>query len=71
MMEWESWRAFWDMGGAAMFVWGSYLVTAVLVAMELILVLRRRRDTVRRLLRLRRVAPVGNGGRRANEEIFE
>jgi heme exporter protein D len=71
MMQWESWSAFWNMGGAAAFVWGSYAVTALLIGVELILVLRRRRDTVRRLLRLRRVAPVRDGGRRATEEIFE
>ncbi|HRP77134.1 MAG TPA: heme exporter protein CcmD [Rhodocyclaceae bacterium] len=70
-MQWESWSAFWNMGGAAAFVWGSYAVTALLIGAELILVLRRRRDTVRRLLRLRRVAPVRDGGRRATEEIFE
>lgn len=69
-MQWESWRAFWEMGGAAVFVWGSYAVTALLIAVELILVLRRRRDTARRLLRLRRAAPAG-AARRATEEIFE
>jgi len=68
-MQWESWSAFWDMGGAALFVWGSYLVTALLIAVELVLVLQRRRETVRRLLRLRRAAPQGNVGRRMNEEM--
>jgi heme exporter protein D len=69
MMQWASWSAFWDMGGAAVFVWGSYAVTAILIAVELILVLRRRRHTARRLLRLRRAAPT-RGGRQATEEIF-
>jgi len=68
MMQWDSWSAFWDMGGNAFFVWGSYLVTALFVAVELVLVLRRRRDTISRLLRLRRAAPVSNGGQRMNEE---
>lgn len=54
-MQWTSWSAFWDMGGAGPFVWGSYAVTAVLVALELFFVLRRRKETVRRLSRLRRV----------------
>lgn len=53
-MQWDSWSAFWSMGGAAPFVWGSYGVTILLVVLELTLVLHRRRDTVRRLLRLRR-----------------
>ena len=70
-MQWESWSAFWDMGGFAAFVWGSYGVTALLVVGELILVMRRRRDTVRRLLRLRRANVAGGNGRRAFEEIVE
>lgn len=70
MMEWESWSAFWSMGGNGFFVWGSYAVTALCIAVELVLVLRRRRDTVRRLLRLRRAAP-SVGRRSGNEEIFE
>ncbi|MBC9073234.1 heme exporter protein CcmD [Thauera sp. CAU 1555] len=53
-MQWESWSAFWQMGGAGPFVWGSYGLTLVLVAVELVLVLRRRKDTVLRLLRWRR-----------------
>jgi heme exporter protein D len=53
-MQWESWSAFWQMGGAGPFVWGSYGLTLALVAVELVLVLRRRRDTVVRLLRWRR-----------------
>jgi len=70
-MQWESWSAFWDMGGFAPFVWGSYGVMLLLVIGELILVGRRRRDTVRRLLRLRRANAAGAGGRRAFEEIVE
>lgn len=70
-MQWESWGAFWEMGGFATFVWGSYGVTALLVVGELIMVARRRRDTVRRLLRLRRANAAGTGGRRAFEEIVE
>ena len=71
MMEWESWSAFWSMGGNGLFVWGSYAVTFLCVAVELALVLRRRKETVRRLLRLRRAAPNAGGARRTTEEIFE
>ncbi len=70
MMEWESWSAFWDMGGNAWFVWGSYSITAMLIVLELVLVLRRRKETVLRLLRLRRAAPYATGGQRMNEEMF-
>ena len=70
-MQWESWSAFWHMGGAGPFVWGSYAVTALLIVGELILVGRRRKDTVRRLLRLRRAGATGSGVRRGSEEVFE
>lgn len=70
MMEWASWSAFWNMGGAAWFVWGSYLVTGLLILLELVLVLRRRKETVGRLIKLRRAAPQANGSQRMNEEMF-
>ena len=65
-MQWESWSEFWAMGGAAPYVWGSYAVTALLIALELVLVFRSRRAAVSRLLRLRRVSAGGNGARRAD-----
>jgi heme exporter protein D len=33
-MHWSSWQAFWDMGGYALFVWGSFGVTFLLIALE-------------------------------------
>jgi heme exporter protein D len=66
-MQWASWSAFWEMGGAAAFVWGSYAVTAVLVTVELVTVLKRRKETVRRLLRLRRVTAGQESGRRSRD----
>ncbi|HQZ02932.1 MAG TPA: heme exporter protein CcmD [Thauera sp.] len=53
-MQWESWSAFWDMGGAAFYVWGSYGLTFALIALELVLVMQRRKEAVTRLLRWRR-----------------
>jgi heme exporter protein D len=35
-MIWESWGAFWDMGGRGFFVWGSYGALAIAVIAELI-----------------------------------
>ncbi|THF60303.1 heme exporter protein CcmD [Pseudothauera rhizosphaerae] len=70
-MEWESWSAFWQMGGAAPYVWGSYGVTLVLVALELVLVLRRRKDTAARLLRWRRAVGKDVGGPQARMESIE
>jgi heme exporter protein D len=54
-MNWDSLAAFIDMGGAAPFVWGSYGVTFVLIVAELRALSRRRRDTVRRLVRLQQL----------------
>jgi heme exporter protein D len=55
-MIWESWSAFWQMGGAGFYVWGSYGVTVLAILVELLLLFRRRRDTLIRLQRLRRAA---------------
>jgi len=62
-MQWESWSAFWDMGGAGFFVWGSYGVTFAVIALELVLVLQRRKETVKRLLRWRRAVGKDGSGR--------
>lgn len=35
-MIWESWGAFWDMGGRGFFVWGSYGALLVAVVAELL-----------------------------------
>ncbi len=35
-MIWESWSAFWSMGGRGFFVWGSYGVLFVAVIAELV-----------------------------------
>lgn len=53
-MNWGSWTEFWQMGGAGFFVWGSYGLTFALIALELVLVLQRRKHVVSRLQRLRR-----------------
>ncbi len=41
-MNWGGWSDFWAMGGYAGFVWGSYGVTLLVLALE-VYVLRRRR----------------------------
>ncbi|QID19439.1 heme exporter protein CcmD [Nitrogeniibacter mangrovi] len=55
-MNWGSWSEFWSMGGSAFFVWGSYGVAFALIAVELVLVLRRRKHVIHRLQKLRRAA---------------
>jgi heme exporter protein D len=48
-MNWASWSAFFAMGGYALYVWGSYVVTAGLIVVEIVLLLRRRRGVLERL----------------------
>ena len=42
-MNWGSWSEFFSMGGYALYVWGSYAVTATLVIAEIVLLRSRRR----------------------------
>jgi heme exporter protein D len=35
-MIWNSWTDFWAMGGYGLYVWGSFGVTALCVALEMI-----------------------------------
>jgi heme exporter protein D len=44
------------MGGYALFVWGAYGVTALLLAIEVLLVVRRKRTLWRRLGRITRMS---------------
>ena len=50
-MNWASWSDFFAMGGYALYVWGSYAVTAGLIVMEIILLRSRRRAAVEQLVR--------------------
>ncbi|MFT3734231.1 MAG: heme exporter protein CcmD [Rhodocyclaceae bacterium] len=54
-MNWDSLSAFLDMGGRGAFVWGSYGATFVLIAVELWLLGKRRRNTLQRLKRLQQL----------------
>ena len=48
-MSWGSFESFLAMGGYGLYVWGSYGVTLVVIAAELILLGRRRRGAVERI----------------------
>ncbi|HUW51743.1 MAG TPA: heme exporter protein CcmD [Sulfuricella sp.] len=50
-MNWNSWSEFFHMGGYALYVWGSYAVTAILIAGE-ILLLKSHRQKALTLARL-------------------
>ena len=51
-MNWGSVDAFVAMGGYGFYVWGSYLVTAAGLAIEIALLIARRRRTLQMLARL-------------------
>ena len=53
-MQWDSWEAFVSMGGAGLYVWGSYAVTLVLMVAESVVVHRRHREARRQLAALAR-----------------
>lgn len=48
-MTWQSWEHFLSMGGYGLYVWGSYAVTFALIAAEIALVAKRRRNVLREL----------------------
>jgi len=43
-----SWSEFFSMGGYAFYVWGSYMLALIAMGGEVLLVLRRRRNLLRR-----------------------
>jgi len=47
-MHWTSWSQFFSMGGYGLYVWGSYGVTLVLLAGEVLMLLKRKRTLARR-----------------------
>lgn len=51
-MMWGSVSDFFAMGGYALYVWGSFGVTAFLMILEVILVRRKQKQTLLRLSRL-------------------
>jgi heme exporter protein D len=50
---------FLDMGGYALYVWGSFVMTAVLMVAEPILLRNRRTELMRRLARMARINSEG------------
>ena len=51
-MNWHSWSDFFAMGGYAVYVWGSYALTMVVMVSELVLLVLRRRSLIERLRRI-------------------
>ena len=53
-MNWNSLADFLSMGGYGLYVWGSYIVTALFMAMEIVLVILRKGSILQHLGRMRR-----------------
>ncbi len=51
-MRWESWAQFWEMGGYAIYVWGSVGVTFALLAIEVWLARSAHQKTLAELAQL-------------------
>ena len=47
---------FWHMGGYALYVWGSFGMTFLLLVMEPLLLNQRRRAIIRRVVRIKRMS---------------
>ncbi|MDH5378307.1 MAG: heme exporter protein CcmD [Gammaproteobacteria bacterium] len=54
-MMWNSASDFFAMGGYAFYVWGSYGVVFLFFAMEIALVIRRKRTILQRIARIARM----------------
>ena len=52
-MHWTSLNEFWSMGGYGLYVWGSYLVTMAILAIEVFLLRKNRNQTLKLLTRMR------------------
>ncbi|MHB8666529.1 MAG: heme exporter protein CcmD [Burkholderiales bacterium] len=50
-MNWGSWQNFVAMGGYGLYVWGSYIVTLVVLVAEIVSLTMRRRSVIERLAR--------------------
>jgi heme exporter protein D len=48
MKNWGSWSEFFSMGGFGFYVWGSYGITFVLLAGEVLMLWKRKRNLKRR-----------------------
>lgn len=54
-MNWDSWSAFWAMGGHGLYVWGAYLVALFVVATEIIVLALTRHSILEHLGRFARI----------------
>ena len=56
-MNWESWQAFWAMGGYGLYVWGAFGMTLLCIVGEIGLLRRHRIQSLKRLRRMQTLDP--------------
>lgn len=61
-MQWASWSDFWAMGGYGLYVWGSFGVTFLVIAIEVVLLRRHGRETIEKLKRMKQWDASPEGG---------
>lgn len=54
-MIWDSWSAFWAMGGHGLYVWSAYLIAFVVIATEIAVLAITRRSILEHLGRYARI----------------
>jgi heme exporter protein D len=59
-IHWNSLADFLAMGGYGLYVWGSFGVTVLIMAVEPLLIAKRKKETIRRLKRQMRADLHGN-----------
>ncbi|MFM2240002.1 MAG: hypothetical protein RJA69_1376 [Pseudomonadota bacterium] len=69
-MRWASWAEFWAMGGYALYVWGSFAMTALLMAIEIWQARRHRSETLRSVRRERDL-PAGDAPQSSVNQLKE
>jgi len=60
-MNWDSWSAFWAMGGDGVYVWGAYLVALVVAGTEIGILALSRRAILAHLGRFARIRRATTG----------
>lgn len=54
-MNWDSWAAFWAMGGHGLYVWSAYLVAGFVIATEIIVLALTRHSILEHLGRFAKI----------------
>lgn len=53
-MDWQSWQAFWHMGGRGLYIWLSFGISAVALGVEIVGLRHRQRVVLQKIQQNRR-----------------